>query len=926
MQMKPPPLLTCLILCLAFFAGNITGRSQTIQDEMIFGVVIYKLNNEKSDVSASPGDLSLALSFAKPTSVRQLFPSAGMKRGGRGKVDLSAIFELRYDADIPPTEMARLLERMPGIAYAQPRYITRPLYSPNDSLLSAQYYLDVIKARQAWDVCLGDSNTVVGISDTGFDLFHDDLVDQLAYNRFDPINGIDDDNDGYVDNFRGWNFVKNNNDPGSSTSNHGTQVAGIVAARHNNHRGIAGVGGRCKLLPVKITSDDNSNVFDYESIVYMANHGASVINCSWGGLTYQPYGQDLVNYAVLDRDVVVVASAGNSNSTQPVYPAALDNVLSVAATTTDDKKWTPKNMGSKGGSSYGVTVDISAPGVSMRTLDIKNNYTTASYGTSYSAPVVAGAVALVRSHRPWLSARQVVEQLKVTADIIDTIPDNAPYRNMLGSGRLNMYKALTDTIKPSVKFLVSSDLDPGKTSFMPGDTVCIEGRFINYLHRNDTVNLSVTSPYKYFEVAGSPRIVPPLATGEKSSVISICIVLSKSIPFDARIDLLLTFKAGGYSDYQYISFYANSSIVTIEKNNIKTSVTSSGSIGFANTQAIFQGHGFAYKGVQLIDAATLVIASDTTQLLLNWGQKTDFSPNNAPRVTKVGGKTTVHSSYTGRFQSSIDFMFSINQRTSAWDSDSSFILCEYDIINTSLAKVDSLNVGLLIDWSIGNSSINTLSVDTSGGFAVARSLDRSLPLAGAALFSDLQLNHYVFESIDLSNPIIYSSTGISPAGIIHIMKNNKTLMVTPKNIGTNVLQVINLRNVSLEVGDTIRFAAVLFATDREDYILPTIRRAESLYGNNVSAATILETREPLSFEVLNNPVTNKKLKVLLLSDVTQNVEFQITNCVGNDISKHHARVNKGAQVLVFPVENGGGVYFIRLLSKGVTSCLPFVIE
>ncbi|GAI36367.1 unnamed protein product, partial [marine sediment metagenome] len=130
-----------------------------------------------------------------------------------------------------------------------PHYLPELLYTPDDPLNIYQYYLDTIKAYDAWEICKGDSNIVIGITDTGVDIDHEDLQGNIYYNYNDPINGIDDDNDGFIDNFRGWDLGENDNNPQWEINDHGVVVTGIAGARTDNGIGISGVGFKSRFLP-----------------------------------------------------------------------------------------------------------------------------------------------------------------------------------------------------------------------------------------------------------------------------------------------------------------------------------------------------------------------------------------------------------------------------------------------------------------------------------------------------------------------------------------------------------------------------------------------------------------------------------------------------------------------------------------------------
>ena len=209
------------------------------------------------------------------------------------------------------------------VEYAEPRYIPELLYEPNDPSTGSQYYLGKIQAYDAWDIAQGDTNTVIAIVDTGMDMDHGDLIYNIAYNTDDPLDGTDNDNDGFVDNFRGWDMGDNDNFPQNEMNEHGTLCAGLASADTDNGIGIAGPGFKCRLLPVKIQDSDSLLTRSYEGIVYAAEQGAQIISCSWGDTHYARFEQDMVSYAAINKDALVVAACGNDNNIRNFYPASL---------------------------------------------------------------------------------------------------------------------------------------------------------------------------------------------------------------------------------------------------------------------------------------------------------------------------------------------------------------------------------------------------------------------------------------------------------------------------------------------------------------------------------------------------------------------------------------------------------------------------
>jgi subtilisin family serine protease len=217
---------------------------------------------------------------------------------------------------------AEALRVNPLVAFAEPDYQARTITTPTDPLYADAWALAKIGAPAAWDVTTGSGNVVIAVIDSGADATHSDLSGQLWTNPGEIANnGIDDDNNGHVDDINGWNFLGNNADL-SDTTGHGTQVAGVLAAAANNSTGGAGLCWGCKLMIVKVTQSGGiANYSDIAAgVLYAAQKGAKVINLSLGGTSDSATLRAAI--AVAAQTAVLVGGAGNSNSSALFYPAA----------------------------------------------------------------------------------------------------------------------------------------------------------------------------------------------------------------------------------------------------------------------------------------------------------------------------------------------------------------------------------------------------------------------------------------------------------------------------------------------------------------------------------------------------------------------------------------------------------------------------
>ena len=215
---------------------------------------------------------------------------------GLSLADISLIYAINYSGQSAVEDVINRLLLHPAIAYAEPRYVYHTFYQPNDPYADSsggrfgfqgQWFLTQIQAREAWDIQRGDSSIVVGIVDSGGELGHPDMLENHYINTDDPIDGIDNDNDGYTDNYWGWDHAgasfatPGDNMPFIQGGNlHGFAVSGIVGATTDNGIGVAGTSFNCRYIPIKAAPDDSLNfiLFGYEGVVYAVDQGAQIVN------------------------------------------------------------------------------------------------------------------------------------------------------------------------------------------------------------------------------------------------------------------------------------------------------------------------------------------------------------------------------------------------------------------------------------------------------------------------------------------------------------------------------------------------------------------------------------------------------------------------------------------------------------------------
>lgn len=345
-------------------------------------------------------------------------------KGRKGKREQTSQYERRSDlcrglksSQRSKRRTARAADRFAIVRNisCSPNAVLRRTATPNDSHYNLQWGLKQangidIKAEPAWDVTKGSNSVVIAVIDSGVDYTHPDLVGNMRVNPGEIAgNGIDDDGNGVVDDVYGYNAINNSGNP-MDDNGHGTHVAGTIGATSNNGLGVTGVAWNVKMIGVKfLGSNGSGSLFDaIKSVDYVTNlknRGVNIIasNNSWGGGGFlQPMYDAIMRHR--NAGIVFIAAAGNStnnNDSNPSYPAnyGIDSIISVAAV---------DNQGALASfSNYGATtVHIAAPGVTIASTYPQNRYVYLS-GTSMAAPHVAGAVALLASHRPGLTVAQI---------------------------------------------------------------------------------------------------------------------------------------------------------------------------------------------------------------------------------------------------------------------------------------------------------------------------------------------------------------------------------------------------------------------------------------------------------------------------------------------------------------------------------------
>lgn len=356
----------------------------------------------------------------RPGTTQTQVDRANRHAGGRkaGHIGAAELVALDLSATVPTALIKYMTD--PAVEYAEPDYVYKTMVTtPNDTFYSAyQWNMRITGANVAWDTWKGNSSVTIAIIDSGVSLNHPDLVGKIV---------------------AGYDFVENDSNP-TDEHGHGTHVAGIAAATTNNATGVAGVDWNARIMPIRVLdasgSGFSSDVAD--GIYWAVGNGAKVINMSLGDTAFSQTVQNAIDYAY-EEGVTVVAAAGNSGNSIPMYPAAGAHVISVAATDSGDNRASFSN--------YNNNVDVAAPGLSIASTywsaSSGNSYVLMS-GTSMASPHVAGLASLLASRNPAWTPAQIETAIETSATDRGTAGKDPYY----GYGRININAAVNSEILP----------------------------------------------------------------------------------------------------------------------------------------------------------------------------------------------------------------------------------------------------------------------------------------------------------------------------------------------------------------------------------------------------------------------------------------------------------------------------------------------
>ncbi|MDC1068231.1 S8 family serine peptidase [Candidatus Kapabacteria bacterium] len=835
---------------------------------------------------------------------------------------LKNIYIVSYSSSINAEILISKLKPDPSFEFVEQMPKRELLFEANDSLLQQQYYLENIKLFEGLDNFSPSENEVlIAIVDTGLDYLHEDLKENIWINTGETgidengeekeSNNIDDDNNGYIDDYRGWDFVSSfgeDNDPYPGNG-HGTHVAGIAAAKTNNKIGVVGIAQNSKLVGVKIGSDNpnsRSVARGYEGILYAAIIGADVINCSWGGGGFSQ-SEELVIETAYELGSIIVAAAGNDNSDIAFYPAAYDHVVSVASSGASNSK--------SGFSNYNSTVDITAPGSGIFNTIPNNDYASLN-GTSMASPVVAGAFALALQSFPNYSKDQIIEQMLGTASS-DLNTNN--FVGKLGSGLLDIEEMINNKNAKNISLANYnvSDLD-NNNIFESGEELRIDFSLKNIL--NNINNFS----YNFYnnqtsEILESEIINKGLFETNQSFLESQVITLPEELPLDFNYNLSLNVTGDGYSREFILPFNVNQSYRNIGNQKIDLTINSRGNLGFNDYPSNNQGIGFSYlDGSNLLFEGGLIISTSSNSISSvvrssNQGsQYSDFTPNSVVVTEDLWGAARATNSFKdnniiGRAGVEITKEYLISKS----DELSNVVFIKNIIKNTSNFDTDSLFVGYFFDWDLGQSGRNNVAEfweEENIGIQYSND-DQTLPYVASALISD---GEFIFYPLDNDG-----SSEMNPGVYDGFTKNEQWQLISgeisrSKSNITDASMVFSSGPYSLQKEETIEIIYVLMVADSKSDFPDLYSKAKinfeqlSIKNQNDNDAELL---------ISPNPIKGNSLTIETPNEILGLTTINITSIKGTNVFSETLNIDKSVIELNLDLIESGS-YFIELINNG----------
>jgi subtilisin family serine protease len=695
--------------------------------------------------------------------------------------------------------------------------IHKQSYIPDDPQLLSQWAIKKIEADKAWDFETGSSEVIIGICDSGVKWNHIDLADNIYVNEAEmpgiSINwetgeitggdGIDNDDNGFIDDVLGWDFAEGNYENWSQDNNpfqkhtgngHGTHVAGCVAAVGDNGIGVVGPAYNTKILATKhsFTNQSTNYIFDgYSGIYYLVDTGADIINCSWGGAGGGENANLAVSYAK-EHNSLVVAAASNDNTDNTYnsyYPSDAIDGVSVAATNPDDTKASFSN--------YGLPIDVSSPGVNILSTyygQFGEDSFSSLQGTSMASPVAAGVLGLIRSMYPDISIDDLVLRLKTGCEPIDHL--NSSYlQGKLGAGRINAFNSLMYDRIPYVTFqsYYITELTGEDNTLNPGESLSFKIVLNNRENWLDALPFigTLTTDNEFITINQSQSQWVAIPNGENVISAEIFeISVSDFCPIETIAEMKLSFTADagtGMSLEQELTF-------EIPVTGNKDGWPFQSELGLISSSVVFDINQDDEKDIIFIDALNRLYAVNSDkEALSGFPVQIPSTINNPITVSKAGENYNIilagHSKiYAVSSQGEIVHQFILNANTLS-------SAVSYDVTDTGYDCI-----------AIGDVAGNLFLFDNELNLIDNYPINIGSSIISQPVFVDFNNDNQIDIVVNSNNKkvnIFTAETGeehsISPvftgvnivSGIVAANNNESTYLLLAGGMGDNNLKVIN---------------------------------------------------------------------------------------------------------------------------------------
>ncbi len=848
---------------------------------LIPGVVVVRMQKDSRIGKAafplqSPGLAAVAAQY-NISAMRPLFPNIPDSRPARFH-GLKEMYTLHFSEHIDPIEVAMALDGVPEVLYAEPKYAYPLLAVPDDSLYSQMQQFQAISAELAWDIARGENgDVVIAIVDGGTDWQHEDLNANIWNNADEvPDNGVDDDNNGYVDDVRGWNFARRNNDPSGLSGQpvnggHGTHTAGTAGAVTNNKLGVASISWNATIMPINASAgqQDRAIQYGFEGIVYAAENGADIINCSWGspGIP-SSFEQDIIDFAYA-KGSLIVAAAGNDNANNDLtgfFPASYNHVLSVGSTNNADRKSSFSN--------YGISIDVFAPGSSILSTYWSPSDSSRMYafnsGTSMASPLVAGLAALVKTKNPDMTVDQLREQIRTTSDPIDAL--NSRYADSLGAGRVNALKALTES-GPSVRIVGTRFIDGGANGIInAGENIEVTVFFTNYLSPVSDVSVELRAFDGVADISVKQATISQINSGDTTAA-TFSFLVDSNVPDGTHLRFVTAITAGEYSDKDFFQLIVNPpQFLDHDTGPLQTSITTQGNIGFFDF-AGSGGSGFVYKGNNVLFEGGLMLGTSDSTVSdcirgVDESQNDDFKPafDSSLGIISPGeqadeeGLITLVDSLAAN-----PLGVSITQETFAFKSEplTDFIIFKYTITNHSTTDYDSMFAGLFFDWDINEDAVDHARFEQGRRLGIAQNSKNGARLLAATkiLTADLNIG---FHAIDNPGEIYGGDAGDGFTDQEKWQFLSSGIQRTSLD-ATDISTLTSVGPFALAAGKNIEVAFALIAGESESDLFGSADIVQQLWDNDLVYLPDT-TAAQTTTAVLQNPLLSKYADIVVVTD------------------------------------------------------------